>query len=47
MAFAITSFGEMRNEERLCQKQVAQTMANFGGENFKSNKFIALAIALK
>ena len=37
----------MKNEEQLYQKQIAQTIANLVGENFKSNKAIAPAVALK
>jgi hypothetical protein len=43
----IKPLGEMKNEEQLYQKQIAQTIANLVGENFKSNKSIAPAIALK
>jgi len=43
----ITPLGEMKNEEQLYQKQIAQTIANLVGENFKSNKAIAPAVALK
>lgn len=43
----ITPFGEMKNEEQLYQKQIAQTIANLVGETFKSNRSIAPAIALK
>lgn len=43
----ITPLGEMKNDEQLYQKQIAQTIANLVGENFKSNKSIAPAIALK
>ena len=43
----ITPLGEMKGEEQLYQKQIAQTIANLVGENFKSNRSIAPAIALK
>ena len=33
--------------KNLYQKQIAQTIANLVGENFKSNKAIAPAVALK
>ena len=47
MGPTIKPLGEMKNEEQLYQKQIAQTIANLVGENFKSNKAIALAVALK
>jgi N-acetylmuramoyl-L-alanine amidase len=43
----ITPLGEMKIEEQLYQKQIAQTIANLVGEYFKSNKAIAPAVALK
>jgi len=43
----ITPLGEMKNEEQIYQKQIAQTIANLVGENFHSNKPVAPAIALK
>jgi arylsulfatase A-like enzyme len=43
----ITAFGEMKNEEQIYQKQIAQTIAGLVGEKFQSNKSIAPAIALK
>jgi hypothetical protein len=43
----ITPLGEMKNEEQIYQKQIAQTIAGLVGENFQSNKSIAPAIALK
>jgi len=43
----ITPLGEMKNDGQLYQKQIAQTIATLVGENFKSNKSIAPAIALK
>ena len=39
--------GEMKDDEQLYQKQIAQTIANLVGENFHSDKSIAPAIALK
>jgi len=43
----IKPLGEMKNEEQLYQKQIAQTIASLLGENFQSNKPVAPAIALK
>jgi hypothetical protein len=43
----IAPLGEMKNEEQIYQKQIAQTVANLVGENFQSNKLVANAIALK
>jgi hypothetical protein len=43
----ITPLGEMKNEEQLYQKQIAQTIANLVGETFKSNRSVAPPIALK
>ncbi|HEY1869434.1 MAG TPA: alkaline phosphatase family protein, partial [Chitinophagaceae bacterium] len=43
----ITPLGEMKNEEQIYQKQIAQTIANLVGEDFHSNKSVANAIALK
>ena len=43
----ITPLGEMKNDGQLYQKQIAQTIATLVGENFKSDKSIAPAIALK
>jgi hypothetical protein len=43
----ITPLGEMKNEEQIYQKQVAQTIANLVGENFVSGKPVANAILLR
>ena len=43
----ITPPGEMKNEEQICQKQIAQTIATLVGENFHSDKPVAPAITLK
>jgi hypothetical protein len=43
----ITALGEMKNEEQIYQKQIAQTIASLLGETFKSNKSVAPAIALR
>ncbi|HEV8284049.1 MAG TPA: alkaline phosphatase family protein [Chitinophagaceae bacterium] len=43
----ITPLGEIKNEEQIYQKQIAQTIAHLVGENFQSGKSIAPAIALK
>jgi bisphosphoglycerate-independent phosphoglycerate mutase (AlkP superfamily) len=43
----ITPLGEMKNEEQIYQKQIAQTIAGLVGENFHSGKSVAPAIALK
>jgi hypothetical protein len=43
----ITPLGEMKNEGQIYQKQIAQTIASLVGEDFKSDKPAAPAIALK
>lgn len=43
----ITPLGEMKNHEQIYQKQIAQTIANLVGKNFRSNGHLAPAIALK
>jgi len=43
----ITPLGEMKNEQQIYQRQIAQTIARLVGENFSSNRPIAPAIALK
>ena len=43
----ITPLGEMKNEEQIYQKQIAQTIARLVGEDFKSDKPAAPAIAVK
>lgn len=43
----IKPLGEMKNEEQLYQKQIAQTIASLVGETFQSSQRVALAIALK
>lgn len=43
----IAALGEMKNEEQIYQKQIAQTIASLVGKNFQSGKYIAPAIALK
>jgi hypothetical protein len=43
----ITAYGEMKSEEQIYQKQIAQTIANLVGENFQNDKPVAPAIALR
>jgi hypothetical protein len=43
----ITPLGEMKDEEQIYQKQIAQTIANLLGENFQNDKPVAPAIALR
>jgi hypothetical protein len=43
----IAPLGEMKNEQQIYQKQIAQTIAGLVGEDFHSNKSVAPAIALK
>ena len=43
----IKPLGEMKNDEQIYQKQIAQTIANMVGENFQPDKNVASAIALQ
>lgn len=43
----ITPLGEMKDEEQIYQKQIAQTIANLVGEDFQRDKPVAPAIALR
>jgi len=43
----VKPFGEMKTEEQIYQKQIAQTIAGFIGENFHPGGTVATAIALK
>jgi Metalloenzyme superfamily len=43
----IKPLGEIKNEEQIYQKQIAQTIASLVGENFQSDKSIAPAITLR
>ena len=43
----VTPLGEMKNEEQIYQKQIAQTIASLVGQNFQSNKLVAPAIAVR
>jgi len=43
----ITPLGEMKNEEQIYQKQIAQTLAMLVGQDFKPHRNAAQAIALK
>ncbi|HEY2720326.1 MAG TPA: alkaline phosphatase family protein [Chitinophagaceae bacterium] len=43
----ITPLGEMKNDEQIYQKQIAQTIAELVGKNFQTNKVVAPAIVLR
>ena len=43
----ISPLGEMKNEEQIYQKQVAQTVATLVGQQFRSDRSIAPAIAIR
>jgi hypothetical protein len=43
----IKPLGEMKSDEQIYQKQIAQTIASLVGENFQPRKNVAAAIALK
>jgi len=43
----ITPLGEMKNEEQIYQKQIAQTIAGLVGEKFRSGRSIAPPITLR
>jgi hypothetical protein len=43
----ITPLGEMKNEEQIYQKQIAQTLAMLVGQDFRPRRNVARAIALK
>jgi arylsulfatase A-like enzyme len=43
----IKPLGEMKEEEQIYQKQIAQTIANLLGENFQSDHNVASAISLR
>ena len=43
----ISPLGEMKNEDQIYQKQIAQTIAELVGENFRADQSVAPAVALK
>jgi len=43
----IRPLGEMKNDEQIYQKQIAQTIASLVGENFQPRQNVASAVALK
>lgn len=47
MGPGIPPLGEMKNEEQIYQKQIAQTIAHLVGENFESNRDVAPAVSLR
>jgi hypothetical protein len=43
----VRPLGEMKNDEQIYQKQIAQTIASLLGESFQPRQHVAPAIALK